>query len=166
GGELNQTVAYIGEAERIGPMHDAAAPSRESVAVDPDHVDVARARRDPLVEHARALVDHGKQEPLDDFLLVARAARDAEPRRRRDDQLLGLRVGLWRARAGLVAIEALAGLLAVAAALAQRVGDLGGEPLRLAHAPADVEPGEIAGGERPHGKAELGHRRVDLLRQR
>src|SRR5262249_30065406 len=124
-GERDQTIAHVGEAERVGPMHDAAAPGWESVPVDPDHVDVARPRRDPLVEHARALVDHGKQQPLDDLPLLERTARHTEPGRRLEDELLDLRTGFWRARARLVAIEALAGLLAVAAALAQRVGDLG-----------------------------------------
>ena len=38
--------------------------------------------------------------------------------------------------------------------------------LRLAHAPADVEAGEIAHRERPHREAERRQRAVDLLRQR
>src|SRR5437588_10603325 len=58
-GELDQTIAHIGEAERVGPMHEAAAPGREGVTKYPDDVDVARPRSDALVEAARARVDLG-----------------------------------------------------------------------------------------------------------
>src|ERR1700687_2290224 len=47
--------------------------------------------------------------------------------------------GRGGAGAGFVEVEALAGLLPEPPGLAQLIGDLGLEPLRLAHAPAHVE---------------------------
>ena len=91
-------------------------------------------------------------------------ALHAEPHRGIDDQLLDLRVGTRRA--ALVEIEALAGLLAEAALLGERVGDLGAHAALLARAPADVDAGEVAHRERPHREAELGERAVHVLRQR
>ena len=82
------------------------------------------------------------------------------------DQLLDLRIGQRRARALLIFVVALAGLLAEAAGLAQRVGDLRLDAAILARAPADIEAGEIAHRERAHRHAELGHDGIDLLRQR
>ena len=131
---------------------------REAVAIDPDHVDVAGPLRDTLAENARAFVDHREQQAFDDLVLADGAACDAALRRRVDDQPLDLGIGLRRARARLVEIESAPGLLAEAAALAQLVGDRRREPLRLAHAPAHVEAGEVRHGERPHRKAEVGER--------
>src|SRR5436305_673943 len=107
--ELAQPVADLLQADRVGPMHRAAAPGREAVAIKPDHVDVARARRDALLEDARALVDLRIDQPLNDLFLRNVAPLHAEPYRGIDDQLLDLGVGTRRA--ALVEIEALAGLL-------------------------------------------------------
>src|SRR4051794_24149141 len=111
--KLPQPIADCLQANGIGPVHRAAAPGRETVAVEPDHVDVPRSRRDALFEDARAFVDHRIDQPLDDFFLGNIAPFYAEPHRGIDDQLLDLRIGARRA--ALVEIEALAGLLAVAA---------------------------------------------------
>ena len=74
---------------------------------------------------------------------------------------------------GFVAVPAGPGLLPVAAQLADAVGDrrvaqVGGpgRRLRLADAPAHVEPGEVAHLVRPHRQAEVVHDAVDLLGQR
>ena len=82
------------------------------------------------------------------------------------DQLFHLRIGQRRARPCLIFVVALAGLLAEAAGLAQRIGDFRLDAAILARTPADIEAGEIAHRERSHRHAELGHDRVDLLRQR
>src|SRR5690349_24123891 len=137
-----QALADMGEADRVGIEHRPAPPRRKSVAVDPDHVDVAGPARDSLLENARSLVDHWKDHPLHDLVGADRAAGDAEARRGSDDQLLDLRVRHGRARSLAIEIEAAAGFLPEPAHLAQPVGDLGAQALRLAHAPADVEPGE------------------------
>ena len=50
--------AICARPDLVGVEHRAAAPDRPAVAVDPDHVDVAGAGGDTLVEDARALVDH------------------------------------------------------------------------------------------------------------
>src|SRR5262245_25068852 len=55
--ELEQPVAQGLEPGRIGPEHRAAAVDGPAVAVDPDHVDVARANRDLLLQDLGALVD-------------------------------------------------------------------------------------------------------------
>ena len=41
-GEFGQPVADIGQPDLIGIEHRSAAPDRKAVAIDPDHVDVAR----------------------------------------------------------------------------------------------------------------------------
>src|ERR1051326_9375291 len=74
-----EPVADPGEPDLVGVGHRAAAPHRPAVAVDPDHVDVARPTGDALLEDARALVDHRVDHALDDLLLVDRSSRDAEP---------------------------------------------------------------------------------------
>ena len=92
--------------------------------------------------------------------------RHAKALRGRSDQAFDLRIGTRRARAAFINVEALAGLLPEAPRLAQLIGDLRARALRLAHAPADVEAGEVAHGERPHRKAKLRQCTVDILRQR
>src|SRR5262249_12057834 len=161
-----ETVADLTEPDLVGVEHRATAPYRPAVAVDPDHVDVTRPIGDPLLEDARALVDHRVDHALDDLLLVDLAPLTPEPLRGLDDELLDLRIGRRRARAGLIEVIALAGLLAVAPGLAQRIGDLGARAARAANAPADIESGEIAHRERPHRETELDDRRIDLVRQR
>src|ERR1051325_11221066 len=57
-GVVGETIGDVLEANRVGPEHRAAAVDRPAIAVEPDHVDIARAGRDALVEDLRALVDH------------------------------------------------------------------------------------------------------------
>ena len=76
-----------------------------------------------------------------------------------DDQLFHLGIWARRPRARFVEVEAAPGFLPEASHFAE-LSAIGAEkPSRLAHAPADVEPGEIADGEWPHGKAEIRHAR-------
>src|SRR5688572_18611112 len=100
------------QSQHIGIEHGPAAIARESITRAPDHVDVAGALRDALVENPDALVQQRVQAALEDFLVRVRARRDAELRAaaREDDQRLGIVVP--RAIALLVPIEALAVLLA------------------------------------------------------
>src|SRR3954469_1955500 len=120
--DLAQPVADFLQAYGVGPVHRPAAPCGESVAVEPDHIDVARARRDALFENARAFVDHRINQPLDDLVLRNIAALHAHAYRRIDDQLLDFRIGTRRAP--FIQIEPFAGLLAEAALLRERVRNL------------------------------------------
>src|SRR5215813_10956794 len=45
------------EPDLVGVEHGPATVAREAVAVEVGDVDVARAKRDPLLEDSRALVD-------------------------------------------------------------------------------------------------------------
>src|SRR6516164_6677853 len=157
-GDLGESPADVRQPDAVGVVHRSARPYRPAVAIDPDHVDVARAHGDAFIENARALVDHREDQPLEYLLAVEVAALDAETHRGFDDQLLDIGIQKGRARAALVAVEAAPGLLAVAAGIDQSVGDLRLGTRGLTHAPTDVEPGEVAHGERPHGEAELGQR--------
>src|SRR3954468_15569303 len=136
-----EAVAQVGKPDLVGVKHRSAAPDRPAIAVDPDHVDVARPVGDALLEDARALVDHREDQALEDLLFVDRAALDAEPVRGVDDDLLDLRIGDRRARAALVTEIAGAGLLAKPPHLGERVGNLGALSAALADAPADVDAG-------------------------
>src|SRR5436190_6707995 len=120
--ELAQPVADLLQAHRVGPMHRTAAPGRKAVAVEPDHGDVARARRDPFFQDARAFVDHRIDQPLDDLFLRDVATLHAHAHRGVDNQLLDFGVG--PRRTALINVESLAGLLSEAALFGQRIGDL------------------------------------------
>src|SRR5829696_1607054 len=50
-----EAVAEIGEPDLVGIEHRSAAPDRPAIAVDPDHVDVARPVGDALNEGASIL---------------------------------------------------------------------------------------------------------------
>src|SRR5262249_60389431 len=108
--EPSEPIADAGKPDGVRIVHRSATPDRKAVAVDPDHVDIARVQRDPLLEDARAFVDHRVDQPLDDLLPADRAPLDTEPRARTDDQRLDLRIRPRRARSGLVEIESFAGL--------------------------------------------------------
>ena len=151
---------------RVGPMHRSAAPGRPVVAVEPDHIDVARPRRDAFLQDARALVDHRVEQPRQDLVRREAAPRHALLLRNPRDQRLDLRVALPAARALRIEIIAAPGLLAEPAGLADRIRHGGRLAARLARAPADVVAGEIGHGEGPHLEAEAGQRRIDLMGQR
>src|SRR6266404_2742825 len=116
--EGREPVPNIPKPDAVGVMHRPAAIDREAVAVDPDHVDIAGALCDALVQNTGALIDHREQQTFDHRVLAECAARDAALRRGIDDQLLDLGIRFRGARAWLIKIEAARGLLAVAAALA------------------------------------------------
>src|SRR6266705_2683964 len=60
------------EPDLVGVEHGPAAVARKAVAVEIGDVDVARAKRDPLLENARALVDEGPEAAREDFLVAHR----------------------------------------------------------------------------------------------
>src|SRR5712692_10351626 len=64
------------EPDLVRPEHRAAPVDRPAVAVDPDHVDVARADRELLLEDLRSLVHHRVEQALEDLLVRDRAALD------------------------------------------------------------------------------------------
>src|SRR5258708_6471729 len=132
------------EADLIGVDHGAAGIEGPAITVEPDHIDVARTRRDLFLEDSRALVDHRIHHALENFVIADHAALAPEPLQGFIDQLLYFRIGQRRARAGLVLVIALAGLLAEASGFAQGVGNLRLDAAVLARAPADIEAGEVA----------------------
>src|SRR5262249_50463401 len=87
------------------------------------------------------------------------------------NDLVHFRVGNRLAVREVVLVPALAGLLPIAAYLADAVGDPRIDHVRallvaaLADVPADVEPGHVAHRERAHRHAPLVGRGVDLLRR-
>src|SRR5439155_16580885 len=153
------------EPDRVGPEHRATSIDRPAIPVHPDHVDVAGADRDLFLEDLGALVDHRIEQPLQDLLVGDRPARDAQLRRDVDDDLLD--VGIRR-RVPLLVVLVVAGarLLPEAAELADAVGDRRLHAAAFADAPADVEAGEIAHREWPHGEADVVEHTVDLMGQR
>src|SRR5258706_7112754 len=156
------------EAHVVRPEHRSAAVDRESIAVDPDDVDVVGTCGHAFLENLRAFVHHHVIAALEDLLVAHVAALDAAARGVLDDELLDEGIGRGIALL-VVAIEAGAGLLAVAAHLADAVEDVAvaltrAQPieLRLAIAPAHVEPREIGHREVPHRKSEVVEHLVDL----
>ena len=69
---------HVEQAHLVRIQHGAAAVDREAVAGDVDHVDVAGAGGDALLEDARAFVDQRVHAALDDFLVADLARRDAQ----------------------------------------------------------------------------------------
>src|SRR3989442_8432620 len=64
------------EPHLVRPEHRATPVDRPAVAVDPDHVDVARADRELLLEDLRSLVHHRIEQALEDLLVRDRPALD------------------------------------------------------------------------------------------
>src|SRR2546428_8208751 len=107
------------EPHLVCPEHRAAPVDRPAVAVDPDHVDVARADRELLLEDLRSLVHHRVEQALEDLLVRDRATLDRLLPGDLEDDLLDVGIGDRRAVAALVAVIARAGLLAQAPELAE-----------------------------------------------
>src|SRR2546425_2360178 len=163
--ELEDLVAQGRQADRVGPEHRAAAVDRPAVAVHPDDVDVAGARRHLLLEDLGALVHHRIEQALEDLIVGDRPARDAHLGGDVHDDLLD--VGIGR-RAPLLVVLVVTGprLLAEAAELADAVGHRRLHAAALPNAPADVETGEVPHRERTHREAEVVEHAVHLVRQR
>src|SRR5262249_13405336 len=135
---VGETIGDVLQPDRVGPEHRTAAVDRPAIAIEPDHVDVARTRRDALFEDARPLVDHRVHHALEDLVVADIAALLAELLHGLVDQLLDIGIGQRRARAPLILVVALASLLTEAAGFAERVRDLRLDAAVLARAPADV----------------------------
>src|SRR6516162_2250601 len=106
------------QADHIARPHRAAAPGREAVTIDVDRIDVACTQRDALAEQLGAGIDELEQQALNDLLTRDGAPRDALALRLLDIHRLDLGIGLRRAAALLVDVEAAPRLLAEAAHLA------------------------------------------------
>src|SRR5258707_11527539 len=78
-GVIRQPVGDMLEANLVGIEHRAAAIDRPAIAIEPDHVDVARTRRDAFFEDARTLVDHRIHHVLEDLFVPDDALLAAEP---------------------------------------------------------------------------------------
>src|SRR5512142_961335 len=119
------------EAEHVGIEHGAAAMERKAVAREIDDVDVRCARRDALLQDARAFVHERQHAALDDLVVGELARRDADVLPMPRDQRIDGRIGQRIAPARLVAIPARPALLAEAALFAQAIGDARGPKVRL-----------------------------------
>src|SRR4029077_12171455 len=133
-----QPVGDVLETDLVGIEHRAAAIDRPAIAIEPDHVDIARTRRDTFFEDARTLVDHRVHHALEDLVVRDHALLAAEALQGLVDQLFDFRIGQRRARPCLVFVIALAGLLAETAGFAQRIRDFRLDAAVLAGAPADT----------------------------
>src|SRR5215469_6579852 len=154
------------EAEAVGVVHRSAAPYRPAVAVNPDHVDVAGAAGDTLIEDPRPFVDHRQDHALDDLFLADRPPVHAVASGGIEDDFFDLGVRERRARSRFITEVSLPGFLAEMSGFAESIFYQSVLGAALADAPADIEPGQIHHCARPHRKPEPGHRSIDLLRQR
>src|SRR6202041_1459545 len=127
------------QADLIGIEHRAAAIDRPAIAIEPDHIDIAGARRDLFFENSRAFIDHRIHHALEDFLVADDAALAPQTLQRLVDQLLDFGIGQRRPRTGFIFVVALAGLLAEASGFAQSVRDFRFDAAILPRPPADVE---------------------------
>src|SRR3984893_6934464 len=143
----------LAHADAVGPVHQAAAITREAKAVEPHHVDVAGAVGLALFEDLARLVDRGEEQPMEDLLVGEALLRDPELLLFFLDYARGFGVGMRGAVAFLVVEPTGPGLLAEPPSLDDRVGDRHlaiGRDLRRAALPAviaDVETREISRGE-------------------
>ena len=120
-----------------------------------------------LVEDLGALVDHRVEQALQDLLVGDLAPGDAQLGVATSAMIFSTtRVGDRRAVALLVVVEAVAGLLAAAAQLAERIGDRCFAPraLRMRQPTSRPARSPIANG--PIGKPKSVQHLVDLVRQR
>src|SRR5580698_7041023 len=106
------------EADLIGIEHWTAAIDRPAIAIEPDHIDIARPRRDFLLEDPRAFIDHRIHHALENLVVADDAALAPEPLQRLVDQLLDIGIRHRRPRARFIFVIALAGFLAEAAGFA------------------------------------------------
>src|SRR5215469_16431085 len=111
------------EAEAVGVVHRSAAPYRPAIAVNPDHVDVARAAGDTLIEDPRPFIDHRQDHALDDLFLADRPPVHAEARGGIEDDFFDLGVCERRARSPFITEVSLPGFLAEMSGFTQRVLD-------------------------------------------
>src|SRR5262245_57204657 len=88
--ERREPVADAGETDAVGVVHRPAAPDRETVAVDPNHVHIARPQCDPFLQDAPAPIDDRVDQPLDDFILADRPPRAPEAQAGPDGERLDL----------------------------------------------------------------------------
>jgi len=80
-------VVHLAQPDTIRVEHRTAPPAGEAVAVDVDDVDVRRAQRSAVLEHARTFIDECVDRALLDLLVGDRAPQDsrvggAHPQRR------------------------------------------------------------------------------------
>src|SRR5205814_10577625 len=113
----------LGDADAVGPVHQAAAVAREAEAVEPHHVDVAGAVGFALFEDLAGFVYRGEQEPAQDLLVREAALRHPHFGRLFLDDAGDFGVGMSRAVALFVAEPAGPGLLPEPPRFDDRVGD-------------------------------------------
>src|SRR5438309_1340585 len=125
---------------------------------------------DLLFRNLGAYVNEDVRRSLQDFVVCERALPNPRLASGFLDELLNFRIGECFASGFFVAIPAAAGLLAKAAHLTETVSNERialalGRQLRVLFAdpPADVQPGQVADGQRAHRHAEISQSAVDLL---
>ena len=98
--------------------------ARETVAVDPDHVDVARAAGDAFLDEKRALVHERPEAAKDDLLVGDLTALETKLAADRAYQRVDFGIGHGGSAPLLVSIPAGSRLLAEPAHLAEPIRDL------------------------------------------
>ena len=160
---------HVGQSHFFGVVHGATAEHREAVTGQVDHVDIRGALGDAFVQNLGAFVHQRVHAAFHDFLIADLARGDTQFGADLVYHLVHFRVVQGVAVARLVAVETGAGLLAVAAHLADAVGEDHLHHVRvffvlaLADGPADVATSQVRHAQRAHGKAELLDGLVDLL---
>src|SRR5215467_14942927 len=104
-------VVHLTGADRVGPIHQAAAIAGETEAVEPHDIDIAGPDGLALLQDLARLVDGGEQQSPQDLLAGKCAPLEALFVRHLRDDGVHLRIDDGRAIALLVAVPAFASLL-------------------------------------------------------
>src|SRR3984885_4088084 len=165
--EFGDAPVNLFEAHRVRVPHRAAAIRGGAVAVEINNVYVRSAQGVAFFQNARAFVDERVEAAVHDFGGGNFALRDSCFRYPFANQFIHDGIGQG-ATLFVVFVPASFYLLAEAAELAEivfdeRLADTGFFQVTIffADAPADIEAGEISGGERAHGHAEIGESFID-----
>src|SRR6185436_1685534 len=153
---------HLIQTDGVGIEHRAASVARETVTVEIDDIDVARAQGNTLVQNLRSLVDQRIHATLQNFLVADLTPFDAGILRGLDDERFDYGVGDRSAIAGLISVPARASFLPEAPQLADLIRHLGIAQIRrtrsglsLADIPAHIESRQVAHREGSHCKTKI-----------
>src|ERR1700758_998703 len=165
--KLTDTVVNPLEANRVGIPHRTAAMGREAVAVDINNVDVRSPQRIAFLQNTCTFVHQTVEATIRDF-----GGRDLSLHHTGFFDPLANEFANGRIRScaplAAVFVPARSGFLTVTAEFTkavfdERLANAGHFEVTIffANAPTHIESGKVAGGEGPHGHAEIGESLVD-----